>query len=538
MKYERITSPINNELLKQYWNVKSPIHSFFSYTLEQQSYEKRLKYLKNKTYKREEISQIIHSYMERFEITDAVKNNLTLLEQGAFVIAGGQQAGILTGPLFTVYKAISVILLAKEQTEKLSVPVVPLFWIAGEDHDIDEINHTFTIQNKVVKKCIFGEKTSKKIMASNKIYDKEKLVLFVEDVVKQYGETNYTKGLLQELREIGLRYETFTDLFAGIMHYFFAKHGLLMIDATYKPLRNLEGEFFEQLIEKNEELAKAVVTKEKQLMQLGYGCPIDAKINSANLFYVKNGERFLLEKKDSFFFNGLGAVKFTKEELLDIAKNEPEKLSNNVVTRPLMQDFIFPVLAFVGGPGELAYWATLKTAFETMAMEMPLFIPRLSITLVTRQMAQLLEKHDLTVEGVYAGEANHKLQQFIKSIRDDEILAYIDQMQLSLAEQYKELTKQLQIKEISIQKTLDRNMQYHTQQFAYLKEKIHEDVMFKHEIIIGQYELIENLFRPNSKLQERVFNPFQFLNEYGPTLIDDLLTLPFTMQAEHYVVKM
>lgn len=538
MKYERITSPINNELLKQYWNVKSPIHSFFSYTLEQQSYEKRLKYLKNKTYKREEISQIIHSYMERFKITDAVKNNLTLLEQGAFVIAGGQQAGILTGPLFTVYKAISVILLAKEQTEKLSVPVVPLFWIAGEDHDIDEINHTFTIQNKVVKKCIFGEKTSKKIMASNKIYDKEKLVLFVEDVVKQYGETNYTKGLLQELREIGLRYETFTDLFAGIMHYFFAKHGLLMIDATYKPLRNLEGEFFEQLIEKNEELAKAVVTKEKQLMQLGYGCPIDAKINSANLFYVKNGERFLLEKKDSFFFNGLGAVKFTKEELLDIAKNEPEKLSNNVVTRPLMQDFIFPVLAFVGGPGELAYWATLKTAFETMAMEMPLFIPRLSITLVTRQMAQLLEKHDLTVEGVYAGEANHKLQQFIKSIRDDEILAYIDQMQLSLAEQYKELTKQLQIKEISIQKTLDRNMQYHTQQFAYLKEKIHEDVMFKHEIIIGQYELIENLFRPNSKLQERVFNPFQFLNEYGPTLIDDLLTLPFTMQAEHYVVKM
>lgn len=459
MKYERITSPINNELLKQYWNVKSPIHSFFSYTLEQQSYEKRLKYLKNKTYKREEISQIIHSYMERFEITDAVKNNLTLLEQGAFVIAGGQQAGILTGPLFTVYKAISVILLAKEQTKKLNVPVVPLFWIAGEDHDIDEINHTFTIQNKVVKKCIFGEKTSKKIMASNKIYDKEKLVLFVEDVVKQYGETNYTKGLLQELREIGLRYETFTDLFAGIMHYFFAKHGLLMIDATYKPLRNLEGEFFEQLIEKNEELAKAVVTKEKQLMQLGYGCPIDAKINSANLFYVKNGERFLLEKKDSFFFNGLGAVKFTKEELLDIAKNEPEKLSNNVVTRPLMQDFIFPVLAFVGGPGELAYWATLKTAFETMAMEMPLFIPRLSITLVTRQMAQLLEKHDLTVEGVYAGEANHKLQQFIKSIRDDEILAYIDQMQLSLAEQYKELTKQLQIKEISIQKTLDRNMQ-------------------------------------------------------------------------------
>ena len=537
MKYERVTSPINNYLLKQFWNGTSPLHSFFAYKVEQQSYEKRAEYLKNRTYKREEISRTIRSYMERFGITDEVNHNLTLLQNGALVIAGGQQAGILTGPLFTVYKAISVILLAKEQSEKLNVPVVPLFWVAGEDHDIDEINHTFSIQNKAVKKCVFGEKNSKKIMASNTNYDKQKLISFVEDLFKQYGETNYTKGLIQEIREMILRYETFTDIFSAIMHYFFAKHGLLMIDSTYKPLRNLESEFFEQIIEKNDALAEAVVKKEKQLMEHGYGCPIDAKIESANLFFVKDGERFLLERKDSLFFNGLGGVKLTQEELLNIAKNEPEKLSNNVVTRPLMQDFIFPILAFVGGPGELAYWATLKTAFETMEMEMPLFIPRLSITLITRQIDQLLEKHRLEVEDVYAGKASEQLQEFIESIRDENILQYINEMEFSLKQQYEQLTTQLQMKEINIQKTIDRNVQYHLQQFAYLKDKIHEDVLRKHEVIIGQYELIENLFRPNNKLQERVFNPFQFLNEYGPTLIDDLLTLPFKLEAEHYVVK-
>ena len=132
----------------------------------------------------------------------------------------------------------------------------------------------------------------------------------------------------------------------------------------------------------------------------------------------------------------------------------------------------------------------------------------------------------------------NEAKEIIESIRDENILQYINEMEFSLKQQYEELTTQLQMKEINIQKTIDRNVQYHLQQFAYLKDKIHEDVLRKHEVIIGQYELIENLFRPNNKLQERVFNPFQFLNEYGPTLIDDLLTLPFKLEADHYVVKM
>ncbi len=93
-----------------------------------------------------------------------------------------------------------------------------------------------------------------------------------------------------------------------------------------------------------------------------------------------------------YFINETANVTFTKEELHDIANNNPEKLSNNVVTRPLMQEMTIPVLAFVGGPGELAYWATLKDAFDVLNLQMPIIVPRLNLTFITRQVEQLLEE--------------------------------------------------------------------------------------------------------------------------------------------------
>ena len=137
--------------------------------------------------------------------------------------------------------------------------------------------------------------------------------------------------------------------------------------------------------------------KEKEFEQAGFGTPIQTKESAAHLFYVEAGERFLLERKDGMFIHEAKGLSFTKDELMHIAVNHPEKLSNNVVTRPIMQEMVFPVLSFIGGPGEIAYWGTLKSAFELFQMKMPVIMPRLSVTVVNTKTQTLLEKFSFTI---------------------------------------------------------------------------------------------------------------------------------------------
>lgn len=129
---------------------------------------------------------------------------------------------------------------------------------------------------------------------------------------------------------------------------------------------------------------------------------------------------------------------------MEIAEKHPERLSNNVVTRPLMQEMVLPVLAFVGGPGELAYWATLKNAFTALDLQMPIFAPRLHITIVTRHVEQLLQEYQLTVADVWDGKALQLKEQFIADVQDDEAKRQIQAMRQMITEKYKELAGYLE----------------------------------------------------------------------------------------------
>ncbi|WP_431029386.1 bacillithiol biosynthesis cysteine-adding enzyme BshC [Lysinibacillus sp. LZ02] len=536
MKLEQISLPVNNEVLADYWNQEANIHSFFAYPFEKDSFAKRVNTIHKQSYKREALVQVIRSYMERFGVSKQAEKHLQELEEGAFAVVGGQQAGVFTGPLYSVYKAITVILLANEQRQALNLPVVPVFWIAGEDHDLEEINHTFTAVEGALKKRGYSKRSNKKTMASTTIIDHEAMEQLIKTVFEDYGETAYTEALLHEVLEASRYSQTFTDFFATLMNRLFAEYGLLMIDAAYEPLRELESDYFERLIEHNEEIAQVVVAQEQVLQAAGYGKPIEATSQNANLFYVKDGERFLLERKDGYFVNALAQLKLTKEELLHIAKHTPEKLSNNVVTRPLMQEMVLPVLAFVGGPGELAYWATLGRAFSTLNLEMPIFAPRLNISVVTRKVQPLLELHQLTFEDVVAGKATKAKEQFIASVQDEQVIAQVEDMQEALLEQYKLVYTQLANNDLQLDQTIEKNKAYHIKQFAYLKNKISEQTLQKHSVAIRQFNIMNAEIFPNDSWQERIFNPYQLMNQYGPTFVEDLMELPLNICPEHYVV--
>ena len=536
MKLESIQVPIKNHVLADYWSPNTAIHQFFEYEYNDQAFEKRAEHLARNSRDQKELTTIIRQFMEPLGLSKKANEHLEQLEQGAMVIVGGQQAGILTGPLYSVHKAISVIALAKEQSTKLQQPVIPVFWIAGEDHDLEEINHTYTVHGELLKKRAYGERSRRKTMASATALNKESMTQLINTIIRDIGETEYTETLIKQLVDALNNSETFTDFFACLMNQLFKEEGLLLIDAANFQFRQFEHKYFAQIIQSNEEIARVVTEKEQELERAGYGKPILATYEAANLFYVEDGERHLLERKNDLFVNLAANLKFTQEELLEVAHNHPERLSNNVVTRPLMQEMTLPVLAFVGGPGELAYWATLKNAFSVLDLQMPIFAPRLHITIVTRHVEQLLREHQLTVTDVWEGKALQLKERFIADVQDSEAKRQIQAMQQLLVEKYEELASYLEKQHLQLDKILEKNQENHAKQFDYLQQKIEQTVLGKHETTIRKFMTLQNELYPNDGFQERSFNPYQYFNEFGPMLITEMLKQNYSIGKHHYLL--
>lgn len=537
MKLEEKYIPPSSNLMADYTNEEQKIVKYFSYKPSLEQARDRLETLENHPVDREKLASIIASYMEPYGISEAARQNLERFEKGASVVVTGQQAGLLTGPLYTVHKAISAILLAKEASEKLGTPVVPVFWIAGEDHDLAEICHIYRETNGRVEKLNYPHAKLGKCAASHAPLKADEIEAFLEEYFRSLPETVHTKEIHSLVFGHLEKADTFTAFFASLLNHFFNQEGLLYIDAAYEQLRAYESSFFSKLIGNSQAIAKTVVETETALQADGYTAGIDAKEEAAHLFITIEGERLLLERDGSRFAVKNTAISYTEQELLEIAKHEPQRLSNNVVTRPLMQDLVFPVLAFVGGPGEIAYWAALKGAFEVMGMQMPIVMPRLSVSLIDRRTAALLEKRDLSFEEVVMERKIPQLRnELFDHIRDEETEAKIEEVKQGLAEEYEELISRFTAVSAGLTPLAEKNLRIHLAQLDFLKHKLQDEVAIQNSTQFNQLATIENALLPESGLQERIYNPVPYLNQYGRNLVEDLLALPMKYDNTHKIV--
>lgn len=536
MKLELMALPEQNKIMQSYYNDRNFLHTYFDYENSESSFPKRYEELSGRSFNRHGIAETVRMFMEPFGISESAAQHIDELENDAVTVIGGQQAGILTGPLFSIHKAISVILLAKKQRAALGVPVVPVFWVAGEDHDLNEINHVYTESDGHVRKKQIREKFVLKVMASDAVFDQEDMAVFVEEIFSNFGETAYTKPLLEEVLNTVKLETTFTGFFVRLMNGLFAEEGLLFIDSAYKPLRELEREYFMMLIKNSASIAELVVSKEKQFDFDGFGNPLEAQENAANLFYLHETGRVLLSRRNGYFVNDSAGIRFTEEELLSIAKEKPELLSNNVATRPLMQDLVFPVLAFVGGPGEIAYWALLKETFHLFGLKMPIIVPRMSLTLVTRRTAKSLNERSFTFEDVLTGKVAIAQQAYINELRDERLSLAINSAEKLLIAEYEKMGDIVGEEDVMMNKLVQKNLAFHTTQFNYLKGKAEDALLIKHEVALRKFSGIEAELFPDETLQERVYTPYMYLNSYGPELIKDLLRLPMEFDGKHKVV--
>jgi len=541
MELASLTIPAINRFASLYLKQEAPVTSFFHYDLSHASaYEKRAGELAGRTFYRHELANCIESYMKKFSTSAAVDASIEKLRRNnSLVVIGGQQAGLLTGPLYTIHKIISIIKLAEEQEKMLNQPVVPVFWIAGEDHDFLEVNHVYIEKKYEMEKVGYPERVIEKRMVSDIHFDRDQMKKWVRNIFTELGETDQSKGLLNMLDEAADRTESITDFFSYIIHELFSKYGLLLIDSANPALRRLEAPFFEKLITHAEPLTQSVLSAQDKVRAHDFSHAIDLSPSAANLFLYEQNERVLLEwnSKDLVFIGKNGDIRYTKEELLQRLAEHPEVFSNNVVTRPLMQEWLFPTLAFIAGPGEIAYWAELKEAFELLNMNMPPIVPRLNMTLLERNVARDLSELGLSIEDVLIGGVAKARDAFWESVKDHHFHDLVSSVSNMLTSNYEEIRKRAEQLDRGLLPIVEKNKEFHLQQLEFLQRKSDESLKVKHHTVLNKFARIECSLRPNGGPQERTWNIFYFLNEYGYSFIDQLMGQNYIFDGSHQLIK-
>lgn len=530
---------IKNKLVHRY--VNDGESSFFHYSFQkQEDIVHRYQELMDRIFPRKEIAEHIRKFMGKFSVTKEIENNLNKLgKENSVVVIGGQQAGLLTGPLYSIHKMISIILLAKKQEQLLNQPVVPIFWVAGEDHDIQEVNHVYKLEKQALVKSKFRQKMrTDKQMVSRIKFDKVNLEDWYKDIIASFGETNYTNEILELLDECLEKSDTYTDFFISVANELFKKDGLLFIDSAHPELRKIERTYFQTLIEYGEQITEKLLLKQEELTKLGYQKMIDTSDTVCQLFLEENGERNLLRyDKENKLIVGSGKA-FTKTELIQLAKENPEKFSNNVVTRPIMQEFLFPTIAFIAGPGEIAYWAELKTCFELLGLKIPPVFPRINITFLERNIESDINELNLQLKSILLHGTKQKKQEAIESLGNKELQLKIEAARKAIEDQYQEVADVIIRYDKGLNTIVKKNSHFVKGQLDFLERKIEESMKTKHDVTLSKYDRIERSLHPFGGLQERCWNLFYFLNLYGLNLPERLLQLPFDCNGDHYVVKL
>lgn len=502
------------------------------------NYLRVFKSIKDRKYQREKLSSILKDQNQRFGSPDEISKNIELLkETDSLVVFTGQQVGLFGGPLFTIYKAISIIKLAQELSFRFSRSFIPVFWLDSEDHDFDEVRSTSIIDKEnQLEEIKYSPAKTPSGVPMYKVVLEEEISFCVEKLTSSLHPTEFKNEVTQALVNCYSKGENISNSFAKWMVRLLGKYGLVIVDPTDKELKKLAIDFFLKEIENPGRSMGLVRETGKTLESSGYHQQVVKSEEMVNLFLEVEGRRSTLKwSGEAIQIDGVDR-NFSQNELRQIIEEEPERLSPNVLLLPLMRSHLFPTAAYIGGPGEISYYAQLKSVFDFFDIPMPVVYPRASVTLIEDKIKQLLQKHSL---------------EFIDLFQDPEILInsilkekFPDPLENTLEKKRNEISKILDSLEqelVSSEPALKQNLETTRGKIDYelkrLGEKLFQAYRQKDQTLKEQvYKAKKNLF-PDNKLQERVLNLVPYLMKYGFEFVDFLYNKVEIEKVDHQLLE-
>src|SRR2546425_2691581 len=446
-------------------------------------------------------------------------SNLDRLEKGAVAIVSGQQVGLFSGPAYSVYKALTAVQIAEELTRG-GIPAVPVFWMATEDHDLDEVRHaTWFDQGKLVRfELPAAAETGRPV-------GQIPLGAQIEPLVQEAAEMLANQGsdlLAQYLVESYRPEETYGSAFGKLFARLFAQQGLILMDPLDIGLHKVASPLYQHALAERDALNDKLLQRGKDLDRAGFDAQVKVTSRSTLLFHLAGGVRQVITASAGKFQSG--EKTWARDALVHLTHTEPENFSPNALFRPVVQDYLLPTVACIAGPAEISYFAQSEVVYQDLLGRMPVMLPRAGFTLVDAKANKLLRRYGLSVEDVLAGsqELRHKMERHSVS---KSLSKNLDRDQKQMAKMLAQLGKQMEKLDPTLKGTVERarkRIEYHIEK---LRRKAGRAQDQKTGLIVAHEQHLESLLYPHKVLQERELCLLPFLARWGAGGLSELQKL-------------
>ena len=520
-KIDLKTSGAINPLVLDYLDKKETLKTFYNNYPDINGFKELLKTNLYTDLDRNKLSELILKQSKLVNNTSAasITKIESLKQKNVFTVTTGHQLCLFTGPLYFIHKIFSTINLAEELKKQFpDFDFVPVYWMASEDHDFEEVNN-FNAFNKNFKW------ESKQAGAVGDFKTDELKALF--DLVKEsFGASENGNYLSSLFEKAYLNNSTLKDATRFLVNELFGEYGLVIVDGHDKEFKKqfagiLEKEIFESIsFSKVKESTDA-------LNKMGYTTQVNPR--PINCFYIADNLRARIEKTGSDF-KVLGTdLSFSESEMKKMITNEPEKISPNVVLRPVYQQLILPNIAYVGGPGELAYWLQYKTMFSALNILFPILIPRNFITVIDGGTKNKIDKLNFKPEDFFK-EAKELIDAY--QVKTNNVFA-LDKEKEDLTKLYNSLIEKVSAVDKTLNAAAMAELQKAINGVEQLIGKANKALKQRSETEINQINGVKQKLFPNGTPQERSENFAGFYLNYGPAFLQGLKENIHPFELDH-----
>lgn len=451
----------------------------------------------------------------------ALENIRRLRHNDSVAVVTGQQAGLFSGPLYTIYKALSAVRMA-ECVRGRGFDAVPVFWAATEDHDFEEVASATVISlDGRLARVGYDPLIEQHSLPVGSIILDHSIEMTTAELFATLAETEFTPQLSEVLKSTYRPGNSFGAAFAGLISRLFARYGLIVVDPLDSRLRQLAAPLYREAIQKSDEIVQAVRRRSKRLESDGFHAQVRVEEDYFPLFWHDaEGVRRPLKRTPAGDIRVSGEkLAFTKSELIEIADQSPDRLSPGVMLRPVVQDYLFPTVCYFGGSAEIAYFGQNSEVYRILDRPATTIFHRQSFTVAEAKHQNTLAKYGLEFVDLFDGFET-LLPRIIEKYIDPGTARLFPEAEERINTELSRLDQHFSQLDPTLAATLAKRRRKILYHIAALRDKFYRTRIKKDEEANRRLRTALASLLPEGRLQERSLNVSMFLNRYGSYFID------------------
>jgi bacillithiol synthase len=507
--------PHQPQLLRDYLHSYERVSSFFQHKPELENILRVASTIDFPADRRSKVAGILRQQNILLGSGEKTLANLDRLEKGAVAIVSGQQTGLFGGPCYAFYKALAAVRIARDLTEQ-GIDAVPVFWMATEDHDLDEVRHvSFFREGKLVKFELPAGVGNSAPVGRIPLGAEIKALQAAASQLLGTGDGTVAQILSECYRADETYGSAFGKMFARMLNH----TGLILLDPLDLRLHQLAGPLLCKAIEDRETLEQELLARGKALEKAGYPPQVKVTPRSTVLFHISRGGRQAITSEAGRFESGNRS--WMQTELLESIRSEPENFSPNALLRPVVQDFLLPTVGYIGGPSEISYFAQSEVLYRNLLGRMPVMLPRAGFTLVDTKAQRLLKQYGIDVEDVWMGPQELR-KRISKASVPENISNLLEENGREIKQRLQQWSDAVAVLDPTLKDAVDTAQQKIAYQAEKLQEKIGRALDHRLNVLASHEEFLSNLLYPGKALQSRELCFLPFAARWGQQAFEEI----------------